>query len=160
MVFAFSLQPVLDHRQAKEEKAQREYGDALGRLEGIRRRRREVENDIETRGEQVRRKQRTGLSFAEREIIERWIQTLQEQLKRLDQEERQLAEQAEQCRLRLLKAVQDLKVMEKLREKEWADYRLDEARADLRRFDEIAVRDYVNAHRRREKNAQSRERIA
>ena len=160
MVFVFSLQSVLEHRLAKEEKAQREYSDALGCLREARRRRREVEQDIERRAEQVRQMQRTGLRFAEREIFERWIQARQTQVQELAREEQRQAEQVEQCRLRLLKAVQDRTIMEKLRDKEWTAYRVEEARADLRRFDEIAVRDYVNAHRRREKIARQRERIA
>jgi len=159
MKFVFSLQAVLDHRRTIEEKLQREYGEALSRLEAVSRRRRQVEHDILRCTDEIRHRSQVGLPFAEREIYERWIDACREQIEALMKEEERHAALVETCRQRLLKAVQDLTIMEKLCERERAAFRLEEARAELKFFDAIAVRDYVIT-RRQAKDAALAERIA
>lgn len=158
MPFKFTLQPVLQQRVATEEKRQREYGDAQAKVESARERRRCVVEDISRWGDVVRRTQ-GAMDYARRELIERWITAQEERIELLDAEIEMLAAQAEQCRLRLVKAVQDRTMMEKLREREHADWRIEEDRAERRFFDEIAVRDFID-QKNQEKDAGLEERIA
>lgn len=152
MAFRFSLQPVLEQRQRIEDERQRELGDIQRRLESSRRRVQEIEEDIRRRHESVRENQRKGVRFALRELEERWIQAQRQAALEEQQVIRGLEEQEVQARARLVEAAKGRMVIEKLRERELAQWKLDEARRELKLFDEIAVRDYVN-DRRREKNA-------
>lgn len=152
MGFKFSLQTVLEHRQTLEEQAQREYSESLARLEATRRRRTEVEADIARCVSNVRIRQARSVNFAERELYERWIGELEIQVGRLQDEIQKQSVEVEKLRLKLVKAVQDRTVMEKLREKELAAFRIEENRAELKQFDDIAVRDFAKA-RLREKIA-------
>lgn len=158
MGFKFSLQPVLEQRQAQEEKRQREYSEAQAKAEAARERLEQVKRDIARWDAEIRAGLGT-MPFARREMIERWIGSQEERLELMDEEIRMLEQAAEQCRLRLVKAVQDRTVMEKLREKEMAAWRMEEARAERGFFDELAVRDFID-QRNQEKDAGSEERIA
>jgi len=159
MKFTFSLQAVLDHRLTVEDKLRREYGEALSRLQAVSRRRRQVQNDAVRCVNEIRQRMRAGQPFAEREIYERWIEACREQIEALMKEEEHLAAIVEQHRQRLLKAVQDRTIMEKLCERERAAFLLEEARGELKFFDAVAVRDYVIT-RRQAKDADLAERIA
>jgi flagellar export protein FliJ len=99
------------------------------------------------------------MAFARREMIERWIGAQEGRLELIDEEIRMLAQQAEQCRQRLVKAVQDRTIMEKLREQERMGWLLEQERAERRFFDELAVRDFID-QQHQEKDAESEERIA
>ena len=159
MGFKFTLQAVREHRQTVEEKLQREYSEALGQLEAIRQQQRDVETDISRCIAEVRRKQACGLNFAEWGIYEHWIDEQHEQVERLLGKAEQMAKEVEVRRLKLVKAVQDRTIMDKLRSSELKAYRKEEGRVELRLFDEIAVRDYVRAQHQ-EKDAGFPERIA
>lgn len=143
-----------------EEKSQREYGEALGRFEAVRRRRQEIDEDIARCAEQVHQGQMRGFGFREREIFERWIEAQRQLARQLQDELQRLAIEVEQRRQLLIKAMQDRTIMERLREREMAAYRQEEARIELRLFDEIAVRDYIDTMRNREKDSDPQERIA
>lgn len=158
MAFKFSLQPVLQQRLAQEEKRQREYGEAQSKAEAARERRRQVLENIDRWAGEVRRGQAT-LDFARRDLIERWITAQNERLELMEEEIAMLAAQAEQCRARLVKAMQDRTIMEKLRERERTEWRQEEDRAERRFFDELAVRDFIS-HKQQEKAAGLEERIA
>lgn len=158
MAFKFSLQPVLEQRLAQEEKRQREYGEAQSRVEAARQRRRQVEDDIARWTAEIRREMIT-MPYPRREMIERWISEQLGRLELIDEEIRMLAAQAEQCRQRLVTAVQERTMMEKLQERELAEWRIEEARAERRFFDELAVRDFID-QKNAEKDAGLEERIA
>ena len=163
MPFQFSMEPVLEHRRALEDKAQREYGAAVARLEATRGRKRDIETELESRKQQVRREQQQALPYIMRELIENWIVSLEQHLREVDLEAKRQAVQTEQMRLRLVKAMQNRTVMEKLRDKEMSDFKVTEERSERRRFDEIAIRNYA-MERRQEKfaelEAEPTERIA
>jgi flagellar FliJ protein len=159
MPFRFSLQAVLDHRRSVEEQRQREFGEALTRLEAARGQRHRIEREIHRRHVQVREGQRGGLDYALRELIERWIDLQRQEAVEVDASIGRLDEEARRRRARLLEAVKARMVLERLRDRELRAFRQEEARAELKVFDEIAVRDYLNEHRR-EKDAHQAERIA
>lgn len=158
MAFKFSLQPVLEQRLAIEDKRQREYGEAQAKVEAARARQRQAQAEIERWIGEVRR-QLGVMPFAQREMIERWIADQHDRLELLGEEIKMLGQQAEQCRLKLVKAAQDRTVMEKLRESEIKAWRQEEDRAERRFFDELAVRDFID-QKNREKDAGLEERIA
>ena len=159
MGFNFSLQAVLDHRHTQEEQRQREFSEAQAKVQTVMRQQVEIRQDIARRNEQIRSRQQTGLSFAHRELYENWIGAQEAQWHRLEQEREELEKVAETKRQALVKAVQARTVMENLRDQEQAQWLQEEKRAEMRLFNEIAVREF-NEQRRREKDSQQEERIA
>ena len=159
MAFRFTLQAVLDHRRTQEEQVQRAYGQAQSQVEAARRERRQVQQDMAMRMEEVHRRQPGEAGFSWRALYENWIEELRRQARRIEQEIVTLEEHAEQWRAKLVKAMQARMIMEKLREKELRAYRLEQARAERRLFDEIAARNYIT-RQEREKHAAHGERIA
>jgi flagellar export protein FliJ len=158
-MFRFSLQPVLEHRQAIEQRRQRELAEALGRLEAARARRRQVEEETHRRLLQVREGQRKGIGFAQRELIEQWIVALRMDAVKIDASIHALEQEERKRRAALVEALKAQTILDRLREQEWRDWRLQETRAELKAFDAIAVRNYAVEHPR-EKHADPSERIA
>jgi flagellar FliJ protein len=163
MPFTFSLEPVLEHRRRLEQNCQRQCGDAMARVEAVRERQQRLQNEIERQHEEIRAGQRSrhtgGSAFALRQMAERWIVAQRGQVDQLQGAIDRLNEELRVARERLIEAVKDRMVIEKLREKELDAHRRREARAEMKTFDEIAVREYLN-EQRREKDADHTERIA
>jgi flagellar FliJ protein len=163
MPFRFSLQPVLEHRKRIEESRQRECGEALSRLELARSEMKRLKEEIRRRHDQIRSDQRTPQSgaaaFARRALIENWICVQRGEIGATEAIIVHREQEWRQSRDRLIGALKDRKVIEKLRDRESRDYRRNEARSEMKTFDEIAVRDFAN-ERRREKAAAHTERIA
>lgn len=159
MPFRFSLERVLDHRNAQEERAQRAFGEAMQALEVLRAEKRAIEEEVADRVAEVRARQQAGLVFALRRIYEDWIAAQREKLPDYDRRIAEAAAETERRRLELVAAVQARMVMEELRERELEAYRVQEAREETKQFDEIAARKVIE-RQIREKRAAGPERIA
>jgi flagellar export protein FliJ len=158
-MFRFTLQAVLDHRLTQEERRQRDWAEALQRVEAARLQRAAIEADIELRFAEIRRGQRDGLALAMRELIERWIAEQQRNALQAEAEIRKLEDEADRRRLALVEAARARLALESLRDQELRDARLRETRAENKAFDEIAIREFL-IQSRQEKDAGREERIA
>lgn len=159
MGFRFSLQPVLNHRKLLEERAQRDFSLARQRVEELRNMKQGLEEDVANRGAQIRRAMLAGIGFAERSLWENWIRAQRAEALRLAREIDEAQRLADEKRARLVHAMQQRTVLDRLRERELADWRREQDRAERRDFDEIAVRDYAEQMRQAKAAAQA-ERIA
>lgn len=140
MRFRFSLQPVLEQRMTVEELRQRLFAQAQAAVEEVRREMRAIDQDILARKDQVQQGQLGGMHFAMRRMIEDWIDAQTARRGTLTVKVHELEAKAEQERQQLVKAAQARIALEKLREQELKAWRLEEARAEMKQFDEIAVR--------------------
>jgi flagellar export protein FliJ len=147
-MFRFSLQTVLEHREALEEKCQREHGQQLARLRTIQEKGERIVAEIESCGQRVRQGQLGGMSFAQRDILENWIGRQQGEVGRLNQAASEQAERVERDRLKLVESAKARTIMEKLRQNEEKDWHREVSRAEQRRFDEIGLRKYIDRQRR------------
>ena len=159
MRFRFTLQPVLEQRLTVEELRQRVFAQAHAAVEAARAEVRLVDEDLSARKDQIRQRQAGGMTLPMRRMYEDWIAAQTARRVQLNGRLQELEAKAEAERVKLVKAVQARIVMEKLREKELKAWRLEEARVELKEFDEIAVRNFAN-ERRQEKNAGQAERIS
>lgn len=159
MKFKFSLQPVLQHRQALEEKAQQAFGEAKHRLDEAQRHRDSIREGIRERGEQVRHAQRAGLSFAHRELFENWIERQRQEVLRLEQVIQDHLRQVEQRRAEMIESMRARKVMDQLREQERRQWLQEQAKNEMKFFDDVANRNFMVAQAS-EKDAHTGERIA
>jgi flagellar export protein FliJ len=148
MGFKFSLQAVLNQREANEERCQREYSMALAQLETLRRRRVQIDEEIEHCRDRIARGQRDGMDWDHRRLIEQWIDHQKEEGLRVDRLCEEANENVERKRRQLTEANQQTRIMEKLREREYGDWRLGERRAEAKAFDEFAMRRHDQRKRR------------
>lgn len=152
-MFKFKLQPVLDQRKAVEELRQREYHEALRQLTGLEEKRSEVLRQHDEAREQVVRSIGTRHGGALRQYFADWSRWVSREIRRMEGEIGSLRAQAERRREALVEAVKQRTMIEKLREREEREWRTEEARAEQKTFDELALREY--AGRRREEKSSS-----
>ena len=140
MAERFKLQSVLNYRQSLEDQAQQQ-------LVATQQQRRDTEARIQARqqamqsyDQELRRRQQEGLTVAEMELFEsriqdsrRQIEDFREQLRLLD---RRIAEQRRQ----LLAAARERQVLEKLKDKQNAEYQRELSRKERAMLDEISLR--------------------
>lgn len=140
MAQKFKLQTVLKYRKTLEDQAQQR----LAELQSLQARLQQQQTEIDSRfaafTAQLQQKQQQGLSVLELRLYEEQFGHLRQQS---DQLQRQLAEldaQLDQRRQELLVAARERKAIEKLKEKQLAEYlrRLDREERAL--LDEISLR--------------------
>ncbi|MCK4691841.1 MAG: flagellar export protein FliJ [Desulfuromonadales bacterium] len=140
MTKKFKLQSVLNYRQSLEDQAQQllmtrlQHRSTLEKVLGQQR------NALRQHDAELKRRQHEGLTIAEIDLFESQIQhcrrmsaDLQQQLQRL---ERQIVSEREE----LLSCARDRQVMEKLKEKQDAEYRQELSRKERAMLDEIGLR--------------------
>lgn len=158
-MFRFSLAPVLDYREALEQKRQREYAHAMDMVQIIEDEKRQTLLKIsESRGK-AGDAIREGRPEGEASLHQRWIEWAESDLPRIDREIAGRRSEAEARRLRLIESVRERQVIEKLREIENREYIKQADRAEQQMFDEIALREFYTQRRKgAEKVAQVEER--
>ena len=142
-MFRFSLQRILDYRRQLREKAENE-------VRIVREMIREERNALSLReGEVARQKkallERGGsgmINVAELSLISVYLDSLRARLAEHRGNLRRLEARLKERMAALVRASQEEKVMERLREKELRAYRESETRAENRFLDEIAIRRY------------------
>jgi flagellar FliJ protein len=127
--FAFTLQSVLNVKRALEKQHLGELAACNIRIRGFEEKRRELIKRESGQHEEFRQKLEEGISSAE---LMMWRDANFAARERVDYQNT-VIEQAEGERLRIEKRLmilmQERKILEKLREKQWEDYRAEERRA-------------------------------
>ena len=151
MPFRFTLQDVLEYRMRLEEMRQREFAEINRQVEHMR--------DLISQARALQRNYRADMvrqaaesrDISFRPVFENYIAALERLVARSLEHLAQLEQELEKARLRLLKASSERQAMEDLRKDEERRYKEQEARAERKIFDEIAIRNYL--HPVQEKNA-------
>lgn len=158
-MFRFSLAPVLDYREALEQKRQREYAHAMDMLQVIEDEKRQTLVKIDESHTKAGDAIREGRTDGEAALHQRWIQWAESDLPRVDREIAGRRAEVEARRQRLIETVRERQVIEKLREIENREYVKQADRAEQQMFDEIALREFYSQRRKgAEKVAQAEER--
>ena len=140
MTKKFKLQSVLNYRQSLEDRAQQLLMTSLQHRSTLEEALEQQRNALRQHDAELKRRQQEGLTIAEIDLFESQIQhcrrmsaDLQQQLQRL---ERQIVSEREE----LLSCARDRQVMEKLKEKQDAEYRQELSRKERAMLDEIGLR--------------------
>ncbi|NOQ50774.1 MAG: flagellar export protein FliJ [Desulfuromonadaceae bacterium] len=140
MTKKFKLQSVLNYRQSLEDRAQQLLMTSLQHRSTLEKALGQQRNALRQHDAELKRRQQEGLTIAEIDLFESQIQhccrmsaDLQQQLQRL---ERQIVSEREE----LLSCARDRQVMEKLKEKQDAEYRQELSRKERAMLDEIGLR--------------------
>lgn len=140
MAGRFKLQSVLNYRQSLEDQAQQVLAASLQRRQVIEEQLSQQHEALSGYDGELRRRQREGMAVAEMTLFENRIHHCRRLMAELKQALRQLDRQIEAERDALKKAAQDRQIMEKLKEKQEAEYRRELSRQERVMLDEISLR--------------------
>lgn len=136
----FKLQSVLNYRQSLEGQAQQVLATSLQRKSDLEAELQRQQELLQRHDAELKKRQQDGLTIAEMELFEvpiqhgrRLIEQLQLELVRL---ERQIVDEREE----LLRVARDKQVMEKLKDKQEAEYIKKLNRKEREILDEISLR--------------------
>lgn len=140
MAGKFKLQAVLNYRQLLENQAQQVLSLSLQEQAGLLKEIEEFRQRLQNHDAQLRIRQLEGMTVAEMELFEAGIQHCRQQIQQLQQKLLALDRRITEERNTLLKTARERQVMEKLKEKQEAEYRHELDRKEREMLDEISLR--------------------
>lgn len=140
MAGKFKLQSVLNYRQSLEDQAQQLLTSSLQQRLELEAELEHQRSSLQDYDSQLRERQRDGLTVAEMDLFESQIHHCRRLMAELQTHLERLDEQILCQRNDLLQAARDRQVMEKLKEKQESEYRLELSRKERAMLDEISLR--------------------
>jgi len=140
MAEKFKLQAVLKYRKTLEEQAQQRMAEVLSAESGLKQKQGETNAHLESLSVQLLQKQQQGLSILELRLYEDQIDHYRQQAELLLKQLAELTELLNESRQQLLIAARERKIIEKLKEKQLADYLRKLDRKERIMLDEISLR--------------------
>ncbi len=144
MAGKFKLQSVLNYRQSLEGQAQQVLAASLQEQGELEAKLQQQQVHLQQHDDELKKRQKEGLAVAEIDLYEsqihhcrRLIEDLQIRLQRL---ERHIVSEREE----LLHAARERQVMEKLKEKQEAEYQQELSRKEREMLDEVSLRNKGN----------------
>ncbi len=139
--FRFRLAPLLRLHEAARDERRAQLAEAFRAEETLHARMREIERELESLKQECRRSSRPGSLDVDRLIdSQRYELLMLTQRQVLKQHEQTLAEEIERRRAALVAADREVRILEKLREKQKQDHRRQELREEVKILDEVAAR--------------------
>ena len=140
MAKKFKLQSVLNYRQILTDQAQQQLTSSLQRKSQLEDELQQQQNCFQQLDQQLKVKQQEGLSVAEIDLFESQIFHRRRQILQLQQQLEPLERQILAERQELMNAARDKQVMEKLKDKQQAEYQQELSRQERTMLDEISLR--------------------
>ncbi|BCO08547.1 hypothetical protein GF1_09230 [Desulfolithobacter dissulfuricans] len=135
----FSLEPVLKYRQQREDRARQRFMAVQKEEAALRRELDRVEEMLQSLFDGLEKERQRGTTPDMLTLFENRIHLVQEEIKKLEQKVRAATERVNKERKRLVKARQERKVLEKLKEHRNRAYRAYLEKKESAMLDEIAV---------------------
>ena len=140
MAGKFKLQSVLNYRQSLEGRAQQVLAASLEQQSDLEGQLQQQRSNLQQYDGELKKRQVEGLTVAEIDLYESQIQhcrcLIEDVLLRLQRLERQILSE----RKELLHAARERQIMEKLKDKQEAEYRQELSRKERAMLDEISLR--------------------
>lgn len=139
--FIFKLQSVLNLRRQKEDNIKNELGIAIQRLEKEKRSLSELENTLDATVREFNEKTRKTTVH---ELIEynEYLSLLNSRIKSQKDNVNNAAQYVDKVREELVKAVKDRKILEKLKERHYEEFLLEQKKLEQKTNDEIVSYNY------------------
>jgi len=144
MAGKFKLQSVLNYRQSLENQAQQLLAASLQRQNELETQLQQQRQNLQLHDGELKQRQQEGLTVAEIDLYESQIQHCRRLIKDIQGRLQQLDQQIVSERKELLHAARERQVMEKLKEKQEAEYQQELSRKERVMLDEISLRDKGN----------------
>lgn len=139
MPFSFRFLPLLKQREFVLKKAQIALASALSRQESLRASRQELLARIQDEGRKWDEKQMAGVSVGEYQSYSYFMRSLERQLLRFEGELKRVAGEISEAQALLREKETELKVVERLEEKEREEYNTHRSRKEQGQSDEMAI---------------------
>ena len=136
----FKLQSVLNYRQSLEDQAQQALAASLQQRGELESRLERERVNLQRHDAELKKRQREGLMVAEIDLFEAQIQHCRKLMDALREHLRQLEGKITAQREELYEAARDRQIMEKLKDKQEAEYRRELDRRERIMLDEISLR--------------------
>lgn len=140
MAERFKLHSVLNYRQSLEDQAQQQLAATQQQRRDTQERIQERQQAMQSYDRELRQRQQEGLTVAEMELFESRIQDSRRQIEAFRQQLHVLDRRIADQRKHLLDAARERQVMEKLRDKQNAEYEREVSRKERAVLDEISLR--------------------
>ncbi len=138
--FVFKLDGVLRQRKQVERMKQRELAVVQAEMNRLQEQIRSLEASVQTATADVRSNRLTGvLDMSFLAAHRRFMNSTQRQGMQLVQRAALLQRQLDACRLAVAEAAKQRKIIEKLREKKFEDWKADRSRKELAELDEVTM---------------------
>lgn len=144
MAGKFKLQSVLNYRQSLENQAQQILAASLQRQNELETQLQQQQQNLQQHDGELKQRQQEGLTVAEIDLYESQIQHCRRLIKDLQGHLQQLDQQIVSERKELLHAARERQVMEKLKDKQEAEYQQELSRKERVMLDEISLRNKGN----------------
>lgn len=140
MAEKFKLQTVLKYRKTLEEQAQQRLAELLAVDGRLRQQQGEISTHLEGLTRQLEEKQQGGLSVLELRLYEDQIVHQQQLINQIQRQLEEVGVQLNERRQELMVAARERKMIEKLKEKQLAEYLQKLDRKERNMLDEISLR--------------------
>ena len=141
--FSFSLESVLNVRRMKEEKYEKEFSKAIMELEQERNTLKELENRVCEKQLELRMISQNPFSSDKILLFEHFLEHLEQDVEKQVKRIEKVSNDVEIKRLQLIEATKDKKIIDKLKDKEYARHHDEVNRQERTILDEIAVTRYL-----------------
>ncbi|RMF88177.1 MAG: flagellar export protein FliJ [Planctomycetota bacterium] len=143
-VFRFRLQPLQRLREHARDQRRAELAQALEALELVEQKQRELAEELERATGLQRQAAKPGSIDVDTIMaVRRYQMALYAQAAQLQQQAAAIAEEIERRREALAQADREVRVLEKLRERQLERYRSEEQRREMKVMDETAAQRYL-----------------
>lgn len=142
-MFRFRLAKVLKHRRRIVDQESRRLQEILIEMNGVLSRRNSYRSDIEVAARAAHRARGVHVDIAVEQAASAFVTGRRNMLVALAKEEEAVRRRVEAQRRVLLTAQRDVSVLEKLEEKQRAEYETEVRRRDRRAMDEVAGRRHL-----------------
>lgn len=138
--FVFKLAGVLRHRKMLEQQKLRDHAQVSARLRGLEDQLKSLNEQMTATNDDIRRNHLTGpLDISFITAHRRFLLGMQSKGLQIVQEMAKVQREVEAARLALVEATREVKVLEKLREKQEQRFREEVSRKELAALDEVGM---------------------
>ena len=137
------MQSVLNVRQMKEEKCEKEFSKAIMELEKERNNLKELENRLREKQLELRAVSQNPFSADQILLFEHFLEKLERDVAKQVSRIEKISTVVENKRLKLIEATKDTKIIDKLKDKEYKRHTNDANMQERTALDEIAITRYL-----------------
>lgn len=137
--FQFTMAALLKVKEALKKQQQAEMAKIVIELNRLKDQRRSLEQAFDRESQDYAAAARSGALPQRMDQFARYFALLREKQKQVDVQIRQKEQEHRACKQRLVKTMQEQKMLEKLREKQLEEYRIEVAREE-----NLHINDFVN----------------
>lgn len=140
--FVFRLQALLNVKIQMESSLKNELGKAIQELEYHKRLLRDIEQEKEEYCEGISKKSQQGISIAELREYNSYLFFLGDRIKLKKEDIKAAQNNVDIHRVKLIKVMQERKMLEKLKEKKYELFLMEQNKEDQKRIDELVSFNY------------------